>query len=99
MTAGIGALSVVGIFAYQPSAAHRTVLLEHASVPTSTTSTTTPPCSESDPCWNCETMGNNVCGRVNVELYEDGYGDRWVRVWDEHNRLVFGPVLIEGVEH
>lgn len=63
----------------------------------STTTTSTAPCQEDDPCWNCETMGNKVCGEVNVEIYREG-AHQWVRIWDTHNRLVFGPVWIEGVE-
>jgi hypothetical protein len=58
----------------------------------------TAPCQEDQPCWNCETMGNHVCGRVNVELYDD-HGKQWVRVWDEHNRIVFGPNLVESIEN
>lgn len=58
------------------------------------------PCTqvqEDEPNWNCETMGNKVCGSVNVEVYPEGE-DQFIRIWDEHNRLVFGPVLLEGVE-
>ena len=32
--------------------------------PPSTTTTTVPPavCQEDEPCWDCETMGNRICG-------------------------------------
>lgn len=53
-----------------------------------------PHCVEDEACWDCETMGNGVCGAVNVETWTDGSGS-WVRVWDERGRLVFGPVLID----
>lgn len=53
--------------------------------------------AEDDPRWNCETMGDHVCGSVNVETYREG-SHTFVRVWDEHNRLVFGPSYVEGFE-
>lgn len=56
-----------------------------------------PHITEDDPRWNCETMGDHVCGTVNVETYREGT-HTFVRVWDEHGRLVFGPSYVEGFE-
>lgn len=62
-------------------------------------STKTPEaCQEDQKCWDCETLGNKVCGPVNVELFPNADGTRMVRVWDSHNRVVFGPVLLERIE-
>lgn len=60
-------------------------------------------CQEDQACWNCETMGNKVCGRVNVEIWSERNpytleDSTWVRIWDEHNRVVFGPTLVEKFE-
>lgn len=32
-------------------------------------------CLEDDPCWQCETMGNGVCGPVTLHVDEKGW---WV---------------------
>jgi hypothetical protein len=49
-----------------------------------------PVCQEDDPCWDCETMGDRICGPVHVEAWgPPEYG--WVQVRDGHGRLVFGP--------
>lgn len=53
--------------------------------------------SEDDPSFDCETMGNHVCGRVNVETYPSG-NETFVRVWDERGRLVLGPLPLERFE-
>lgn len=64
----------------------------HGISPTKTEAPKT--CQEDDPCWNCETMGNKVCGTVNAEIYRQGSHD-WIRIWDERGRLVFGPVYLQ----
>mgnify|MGYP001581966013 CR=1 FL=1 len=34
-----------------------------------------PPCVEDEPCWDCTTMGNKICGPLLD--YEAGYMDGW----------------------
>ena len=51
-------------------------------------------CQEDQSCWNCETMGNKICGAVTVEQMPHGF----IEVWDSHDRVVFGPVLLERIE-
>ena len=33
------------------------------------------PCVEDEPCWDCETMGNMICGLTYSDGYMDGYAD------------------------
>lgn len=51
---------------------------------------------EDDPAWDCETMGNLVCGPVEVNLYTRG-AYTYVEVWDAHNRRITGPVQVERI--
>jgi hypothetical protein len=37
------------------------------SVSTTATTAAVSSCQEDDPCWDCETMGNRICGPVAVE--------------------------------
>lgn len=40
----------------------------------STTVPTTSPCEEDEPCWDCTSMGNRICGNTvsHIAQYEDG---------------------------
>lgn len=41
------------------------------SYPPTTFTPPATPCHEDDPCWNCATMGNHICGPTQSELQAD----------------------------
>lgn len=74
------ALLIVGSFAFGASLS--LVLPTFVDEPT--------PCMEDEPCWDCATMGNNICGPVTADATEDfiivndGEGDPLVVLsWDQ----------------
>lgn len=38
-------------------------------------------CEESDPCWDCETMGNQICGLPDIQANEAKRATAWA-AWD-----------------
>lgn len=51
------------------------------------TTTTTVPCMEDDPCWDCATMGNRICGPVHLHIYPTG---AWC-VYAQDEPIACGP--------
>lgn len=51
-------------------------------------------CSEDEMCWDCETMGNQVCGRV-TDHYTYIGDNMFIEIHDERGRVVFGPVALQ----
>lgn len=52
----------------------------------STTTTTTTVIMEDDPRWDCETMGNRICGPVHLHINAD---NSWC-VWDQDEPIACG---------
>lgn len=53
--------------------------------------------AEDSPEWDCETMGNRACGRVEVNLYHlTPDGPLYVQIYDERDREVF-TAAVENV--
>lgn len=71
--------------------------LTSAAPAVATTPAPAPIIQEDSPLWNCETMGNLVCGPVTAEVFWTlDHTALFIQMWDTHNRIVFGPVLLEG---
>lgn len=51
----VGVLFVVGLFVF-------TVVRDHIGFTKVLSDDATENCEENMPCWNCETMGNKICG-------------------------------------
>jgi hypothetical protein len=51
-------------------------------------------CQEDMPCWDCETMGNRICGPTFARILDGG----GIEVYDGHDRLIT-VIAPERVEH